>query len=108
METLDKFDVAILVQLQTDARQTNEELAATAVWGTQQLGFAPPGTNKYTFWTFRYTLSQIKKRIVMLITHAIQWELAHLLQSQVDMNVDDLLGVCFDRDLQSHLRTRVF
>ena len=44
----------------------------------------------------------------MLITHAIQWELAHLLQSQVDMNVDDLLGVCFDRDLQSHLRTRVF
>jgi indolepyruvate ferredoxin oxidoreductase len=25
----------------------NEELAATAVWGTQQLGFAPPGTNKY-------------------------------------------------------------
>jgi len=28
METLDKFDVAILVQLQTDARQTNAELAA--------------------------------------------------------------------------------
>ena len=27
METLDKFDVAILVQLQTDARQTNAELA---------------------------------------------------------------------------------
>ena len=25
----------------------NEELAATAVWGTQQLGFAPPGTNKF-------------------------------------------------------------
>ena len=25
----------------------NEELAATAVWGTQQLGFAPPDTNKY-------------------------------------------------------------
>ena len=25
----------------------NEELAATACWGTQQLGFAPPGTNKY-------------------------------------------------------------
>lgn len=25
----------------------NEELAATAIWGTQQLGFAPPGTNKY-------------------------------------------------------------
>ena len=25
----------------------NEELAATAVWGTQQLGFAPPGTNRY-------------------------------------------------------------
>jgi indolepyruvate ferredoxin oxidoreductase len=25
----------------------NEELAATAVWGTQQLGFAPQGTNKY-------------------------------------------------------------
>jgi indolepyruvate ferredoxin oxidoreductase len=25
----------------------NEELAATAVWGTQQLGFAPPGTNTY-------------------------------------------------------------
>jgi indolepyruvate ferredoxin oxidoreductase len=25
----------------------NEELAATAVWGTQQLGFAPPGTNQY-------------------------------------------------------------
>ena len=25
----------------------NEELAATAVWGTQQLGFAPPGSNKY-------------------------------------------------------------
>ena len=28
METLDKFDVAILVQLQTDARQTNAELAS--------------------------------------------------------------------------------
>ena len=25
----------------------NEELAATAVWGTQQLGFAPPGSNRY-------------------------------------------------------------
>jgi len=25
----------------------NEELAATAVWGTQQLGFAPPGSNKF-------------------------------------------------------------
>jgi indolepyruvate ferredoxin oxidoreductase len=25
----------------------NEELAATAVWGTQQLGFAPPGTNRF-------------------------------------------------------------
>src|SRR5213595_2566391 len=25
----------------------NEELAATAIWGTQQLGFAPPGTNRY-------------------------------------------------------------
>ena len=25
----------------------NEELAATAIWGTQQLGFAPQGTNKY-------------------------------------------------------------
>jgi indolepyruvate ferredoxin oxidoreductase len=25
----------------------NEELAATAVWGTQQLGFAPPGTQRY-------------------------------------------------------------
>ncbi|SDO78783.1 indolepyruvate ferredoxin oxidoreductase [Rhodoferax sp. OV413] len=25
----------------------NEELAATAVWGTQQLGFSPPGTNKF-------------------------------------------------------------
>ncbi len=25
----------------------NEELAATAVWGTQQLGFAPPGSNQY-------------------------------------------------------------
>jgi indolepyruvate ferredoxin oxidoreductase len=25
----------------------NEELAATAVWGTQQLGFAPQGSNKY-------------------------------------------------------------
>jgi len=25
----------------------NEELAATAVWGSQQLGFSPPGTNKY-------------------------------------------------------------
>ena len=25
----------------------NEELAATAVWGTQQLGFAPPGTNNF-------------------------------------------------------------
>ena len=25
----------------------NEELAATAIWGTQQLGFAPAGTNKY-------------------------------------------------------------
>ena len=23
------------------------ELAATALWGTQQLGFAPPGTNKF-------------------------------------------------------------
>ncbi len=25
----------------------NEELAATAIWGTQQLGFAPQGSNKY-------------------------------------------------------------
>ena len=25
----------------------NEELGATAVWGTQQLGFSPPGTNKF-------------------------------------------------------------
>ena len=25
----------------------NEELAATALWGTQQLGFAPPGSNAY-------------------------------------------------------------
>jgi indolepyruvate ferredoxin oxidoreductase len=25
----------------------NEELSATAVWGTQQLGFAPPDTNKF-------------------------------------------------------------
>ena len=25
----------------------NEELAATALWGTQQLGFAPAGSNKY-------------------------------------------------------------
>jgi indolepyruvate ferredoxin oxidoreductase len=25
----------------------NEELAATAIWGTQQLGFAPPGTQKF-------------------------------------------------------------
>ena len=25
----------------------NEELAATAVWGTQQLGFAPPGSQRY-------------------------------------------------------------
>ncbi|MBA3774024.1 MAG: indolepyruvate ferredoxin oxidoreductase family protein [Ramlibacter sp.] len=25
----------------------NEELAATAVWGTQQLGFAPPGSHKF-------------------------------------------------------------
>ncbi|MFY8193207.1 MAG: indolepyruvate ferredoxin oxidoreductase family protein, partial [Limnohabitans sp.] len=25
----------------------NEELAATAMWGPQQLGFAPPGNNKF-------------------------------------------------------------
>src|ERR1035437_11036275 len=25
----------------------NEELAAAALWGTQQLGFAPPGSNKF-------------------------------------------------------------
>ncbi len=25
----------------------NEELAATAIWGTQQLGYAPPGSNKF-------------------------------------------------------------
>ena len=25
----------------------NEELAATAIWGTQQLGFVPPGTQRF-------------------------------------------------------------
>jgi indolepyruvate ferredoxin oxidoreductase len=44
LQKADKFLKAHHVVFQPGV---NEELAATAIWGTQQLGFAPPGSNKY-------------------------------------------------------------
>ena len=38
-----------------------------------------------------------------VVTCAIKWELTHILQSCVDMYVDDIIGVCFDKDLRSNL-----
>ena len=38
-----------------------------------------------------------------VVTRAITWELSHVLQSLVDMYVDDIIGACFDEDLQSDL-----
>ena len=40
-----------------------------------------------------------------VVTRALKWELRHLLQSLIDMYVDDIIGVCFAKDLQSDLDT---
>ena len=39
-----------------------------------------------------------------VVTRALKWELAHALQSLIDMYVDDIIGVCFVHDLESDLR----
>ena len=38
-----------------------------------------------------------------VVTRAIIWELSHVLNSCVDMYVDDIIGACFDENLQSDL-----
>ena len=40
---------------------------------------------------------------LQVVTRAIEWELTHILQSCVDMYVDNIIGVCFDKDLRSDL-----
>ena len=38
-----------------------------------------------------------------VVTRAIKWELDHLLRSLIDMYVDDIIGVCLIKDLESDL-----
>lgn len=40
-----------------------------------------------------------------VVTRAITWELRHALQSRTVMYVDDIMGVCFERDLAADLAT---
>jgi indolepyruvate ferredoxin oxidoreductase len=46
-QALWKADKYLKAQNMVFQAGVNEELAATALWGTQQLGFTPPGTHKF-------------------------------------------------------------
>ena len=38
-----------------------------------------------------------------VVTRALKWELSHVLQSMTQMYVDDVIAVCFDKDLASDI-----